>query len=159
MPSDPKPTIRKLAAQLGMHLKALRHWISQAWTDVGERHDRPTTDMVEENKQLKERVAALSGSTRYCVLRVRISPRSSNRVGDDRAVRERPSAVPGRARISVLGIAPSTFYEWRKRAITPSARQLADEELLAEIVDIHTSSGGTYGSPRVHAMPAVATSG
>lgn len=25
---------------------------------------------------------------------------------------------------------------------------------LAEIVDIHTSSGGTYGSPRVHAMLA-----
>ncbi|QBS38828.1 IS3 family transposase [Nocardia sp. CS682] len=24
--------------------------------------------------------------------------------------------------------------------------------MLAEIVDIHTNSGGTYGSPRVHAM-------
>ncbi|MET9284660.1 IS3 family transposase [Nocardia beijingensis] len=36
----------------------------------------------------------------------------------------------------------------------PSARQLADEALLAEIIDIHTSSGGTYGSPRVHAMLA-----
>ncbi|MFF7945211.1 IS3 family transposase [Nocardia gamkensis] len=24
--------------------------------------------------------------------------------------------------------------------------------MLAEIVDIHTSSGGTYGSPRIHAM-------
>ncbi|MFF2397422.1 IS3 family transposase [Nocardia sp. NPDC058114] len=25
---------------------------------------------------------------------------------------------------------------------------------MAEIVDIHTSSGGTYGSPRVHAILA-----
>ncbi|WP_433520413.1 transposase [Nocardia pseudovaccinii] len=57
--SDPKPTIRKLAAQLGVHHEALRHWIRQAEADVGERHDRPTTDMVEENKQLKKRVAEL----------------------------------------------------------------------------------------------------
>ncbi|UIJ61186.1 IS3 family transposase [Amycolatopsis acidiphila] len=34
----------------------------------------------------------------------------------------------------------------------PSARRLADERLLAEIVEIHTCSGGTYGAPRVHAM-------
>ncbi|MBF6520577.1 IS3 family transposase [Nocardia farcinica] len=56
--------------------------------------------------------------------------------------------------LRVLGIASSTYYWWRKRLQEPSARQNADEELLAEIVDIHTSSGGTYGSPRVHAMLA-----
>lgn len=54
--------------------------------------------------------------------------------------------------LRVLGIASSTFYGWIKQAKQPSARRLADEQLLAEIVDIHTSSGGTYGSPRVHAM-------
>jgi transposase InsO family protein len=52
----------------------------------------------------------------------------------------------------VLGIASSTFYGWLKQAKQPSARRVADEQLLAEIVDIHTSSGGTYGAPRVHAM-------
>lgn len=57
--SDPKPTIRKLAAQLGVHHEALRNWIRQAEADAGERHDRPTTDMAEENKQLRERVAEL----------------------------------------------------------------------------------------------------
>ncbi|MFC8048135.1 IS3 family transposase, partial [Nocardia sp. NPDC057353] len=56
--------------------------------------------------------------------------------------------------LRVLGIASSTYYWWRKRSVRPSARQVADEQLLAEIVDIHTSSGGTYGSPRVHAMLA-----
>ncbi|MFI6368812.1 IS3 family transposase [Nocardia sp. NPDC050630] len=54
--------------------------------------------------------------------------------------------------LRVLGIASSTFYGWLKQARQPSARRLADEELLAEIVDVHTSSGGTYGAPRVHAM-------
>ncbi|MEU2258240.1 transposase [Nocardia xishanensis] len=57
--SDPKPTIRKLAAQLGVHHEALRNWIRQAEADAGERHDRPTTDMAEENKQLRKRVAEL----------------------------------------------------------------------------------------------------
>ncbi|MFI9536882.1 IS3 family transposase [Nocardia fusca] len=56
--------------------------------------------------------------------------------------------------LRVLGIASSTYYWWCKRLDEPSARQIADEALLAEIVDIHTSSGGTYGSPRVHAMLA-----
>jgi transposase InsO family protein len=54
--------------------------------------------------------------------------------------------------LRVLGIASSTFYGWLKQAKQPSARRVADEQLLAEIVDIHTSSGGTYGAPRVHAM-------
>lgn len=56
--------------------------------------------------------------------------------------------------LRVLGIPVSTFYGWRRQAAQPSARQLDDEVLIAEIVDIHTSSGGTYGSPRVHAMLA-----
>ncbi|MGW0249586.1 IS3 family transposase [Nocardia goodfellowii] len=56
--------------------------------------------------------------------------------------------------LRVLGIASSTFYEWKRRAVEPSARHLEDQQLLAEIVDIHTSSGGTYGSPRVPAMLA-----
>ncbi|MBY8862278.1 transposase [Nocardia sp. CA2R105] len=57
--SDPKPTIRKLAQQLGVHHEALRNWIRQAEADAGERHDRPTTDMLAENKQLRKRVAEL----------------------------------------------------------------------------------------------------
>lgn len=57
--SDPKPAVRKLAAQLGVHHEALRNWIRQAEADAGERHDRPSTDMAEENKQLKKRIAEL----------------------------------------------------------------------------------------------------
>ncbi len=57
--SDPKPTIRKLAAQLGVHHEALRLWIRQAEADAGERDDKPTTDMLAENRVLKKRVAEL----------------------------------------------------------------------------------------------------
>ncbi|MGW0246716.1 transposase [Nocardia goodfellowii] len=57
--SDPKPAVRKLAAQLGVHHEALRNWIRQAEADAGERADRPTTDMAAENRALKKKVAEL----------------------------------------------------------------------------------------------------
>lgn len=41
--SDPKPVIRRLAAQLGVHHEALRNWIRQEEANRGERDDRPTT--------------------------------------------------------------------------------------------------------------------
>lgn len=57
--SDPKPVIRKLAEQLGVHHEALRNWIRQDEADRGERTDRPSSEMAEENKQLRKRVAEL----------------------------------------------------------------------------------------------------
>jgi transposase-like protein len=57
--SDPKPVIRQLARQLGVHHEALRHWIRQAEADAGERTDRPSTDMADENKRLRQEVAEL----------------------------------------------------------------------------------------------------
>lgn len=53
--------------------------------------------------------------------------------------------------LRVLGIASSTYYGWVQRQANPSQHQRDDEELVAKIVDIHTISGGTYGSPRVYA--------
>ncbi|MGI5238555.1 transposase [Dactylosporangium sp. CA-139066] len=50
--SDPKPVIRRLAAQLNVHHEALRHWIRRAEAEAGERTDQPTSDLVEENRRL-----------------------------------------------------------------------------------------------------------
>ncbi len=59
--SDPKPQIKRLAADLGVHPEALRGWIRQAEADHGERDDRLTTDeraeltaLRKENAQLKQ---------------------------------------------------------------------------------------------------------
>ncbi|GIJ50632.1 transposase [Virgisporangium aliadipatigenens] len=57
--SDPKPTIRKLAEQLGVHHEALRNWIRQDQADRGEREDRPAKDMVEESRRLMRENAEL----------------------------------------------------------------------------------------------------
>ncbi|MGK8524975.1 transposase [Nocardia asteroides] len=56
--SDPKPTIRKLAQQLGVHHEALRNWIRQADT-TGQRPEPAVTDLAEENKRLRKQVAEL----------------------------------------------------------------------------------------------------
>lgn len=57
--SNPKPVIKRLAEQLNVHPEALRNWIRQAEADAGERADRPTSDMLEENRRLAKENAEL----------------------------------------------------------------------------------------------------
>jgi transposase InsO family protein len=53
-----------------------------------------------------------------------------------------------------VGVSPAGFYDWHRRG--PSARELADRRLLADIRRIHRDSGGAYGAPRVHAELQIA---
>ena len=48
----------------------------------------------------------------------------------------------------LLVVSRSGYYAWQKRQ--PSAREMADTQLLLEIKKIFTASGQTYGSPRIH---------
>ncbi|CCH29432.1 IS3 family transposase [Actinosynnema sp. NPDC047251] len=52
--------------------------------------------------------------------------------------------------LRVLGVSSSTYRGWVARQADPSDREREDRAITAEITDIHTASGGTYGSPRVH---------
>jgi putative transposase len=54
--------------------------------------------------------------------------------------------------LRVLGIPPSTFYGWQARARQPSLRAIEETWLTEQIERIHADSGGTYGSPRMHAQ-------
>ncbi len=45
--------IAQLARQLNVHPEVLRNWIRQDEADRGERYDRPTTEMMEENRRLR----------------------------------------------------------------------------------------------------------
>lgn len=47
----------------------------------------------------------------------------------------------------LYGVTRAGFYAWKKRL--PSARAIADAELVEQIKKIHAASRGTYGSPRV----------
>ena len=55
---------------------------------------------------------------------------------------------PIRTMCEVLGVSTSGYYSWLKR--TPSERARRDAELTEMIVEAHTFSRGTYGSPRIH---------
>ncbi len=57
--SDPKPVIAQLARQLSVHPEALRNWICQDEADHDERHDRPTMEMLEENRRLRAEIMEL----------------------------------------------------------------------------------------------------
>ncbi|AXE76626.1 hypothetical protein C5746_06580 [Streptomyces atratus] len=52
---------------------------------------------------------------------------------------------------SILGIARSSFYYWRRTAPDRAARQAADDRLAARIRKVHRDSDGTYGAPRITA--------
>ena len=47
-----------------------------------------------------------------------------------------------------LGVSPSGYYAWLHRP--PSAREMANRELLEKIEAVFEESDQTYGSPRVH---------
>jgi putative transposase len=53
--------------------------------------------------------------------------------------------------LRVLGIAESTYYDWRARRVTPSRRELDDAALLEQILKVRAvhEFAATYGSPRV----------
>jgi putative transposase len=53
--------------------------------------------------------------------------------------------------LRVIGVPASTFYGWCRQVTQPSQRKRVDADLVEQITVIHGRSGGTYGSPRVHA--------
>lgn len=52
---------------------------------------------------------------------------------------------------TILGIARSSFYYWRRTAAARVARQAAGAKLAARIRTVHRASDGTYGVPRITA--------
>jgi transposase InsO family protein len=51
----------------------------------------------------------------------------------------------------ILGIARSSFYDWRRTAPARAARQAADDRLAARIRKAHKDSDGTCGAPGITA--------
>ncbi len=52
---------------------------------------------------------------------------------------------------TILGIARSSFYYWRRTAAGRAVRQAADARLAARIRKVHQDADGTYGVPRITA--------
>jgi transposase len=52
--AEPKPVIRRMAEELGVHHEALRGWIRQAEADAGERDDRLAVDRTDPTQVRRE---------------------------------------------------------------------------------------------------------
>jgi putative transposase len=65
-----------------------------------------------------------------------------------RFVSDNQADLPVKRMCELLGLARSSFYAWVNHK--PSARDLADVELLGLIRDIYRRSRNTYGAPRVY---------
>ncbi|WP_265567581.1 IS3 family transposase [Streptomyces hygroscopicus] len=50
---------------------------------------------------------------------------------------------------TILGIARSSFYYWRRTAADRTARQAVDARLAARIRAVHRESDGAYGVSRI----------
>ena len=48
----------------------------------------------------------------------------------------------------VLDVSPSGYYAWRGRP--PSAREMANRELVKKIEAVYNDNYGIYGSPRIY---------
>ncbi|MEU0633167.1 transposase [Streptomyces sp. NPDC005989] len=98
--SDPKPRIKRLAIELGVHPGALHGWIRQA--EAGERDGRPATN-APSSPHCARRTPSSSARTKSCAPPRLLSRRNSTRPGpDDGAPRRAPA--PG-SRVCPAGTA------------------------------------------------------
>ena len=66
-----------------------------------------------------------------------------------RCIHRRRNLYPIQMMCQAMKISPSGYYAWRTRP--ESRRRRYDRELTQAIRLLHAESGGTYGSPRLHA--------
>jgi transposase InsO family protein len=64
---------------------------------------------------------------------------------------QKEAGFPVTTACEAAGVSTSGFYDWRAReAAGPTARQLADAELIALMGEIHVACDGNYGVPRMY---------
>ena len=64
---------------------------------------------------------------------------------------QKAAGFPVTAACAAAAVSSSGFYDWQaRRAAGPTARQVADAEIVELMRQIHASSDGNYGVPRMH---------
>ena len=66
-----------------------------------------------------------------------------------RCIHRRRNLYPIQMMCQAMKVSPSSYYAWRTRP--ESRRRRYDRELTQAIRLLYAESGGTYGSPRLHA--------
>ncbi|MGC9671592.1 IS3 family transposase [Planosporangium sp. 12N6] len=144
--------INDVARELGVCHETLRNWV---------RKDRPATAPGGDGRALSvadkdAEIARLRAEVAELRVEKEILRKAAAYFQGDGSVTSRfrfistHRAAYGVKRLCrVLAVSRSGFYRWLAAEPDRTARQQADDALLAEIRAIHAESGGSYGSPRV----------
>ncbi|MEU1037042.1 IS3 family transposase [Streptomyces mirabilis] len=157
-----KRTYAAVAADVGVTGETLRSWVRQADEQAGGGHSRSDQTGESRDEELA-RLRAENGRLRKAEkgMGTRAGDPAAGgglfREGDEVKTRRwdfvsAHAETFGVQRICrVLQVARSGYYRWIAGAKARMERQVADDNLVAEIREVHTTHNGTYGVRRVHA--------
>ncbi|QKV90474.1 IS3 family transposase [Streptomyces sp. NA02950] len=154
--SRPEATIRQVAADLGINPETLRNWVRAAGASRprGRRAEvpaEPPTPLEAENAALRKKVRELEEEREILRKAAKYFAGGDALVNRFQFVADHHRRYGVKRLCTILGIARSSFYYWRRTAADRAARQAADARLAARIRAVHRESDGTYGVPRITA--------
>ncbi|MFJ5788369.1 IS3 family transposase [Streptomyces hydrogenans] len=154
--SRPGATIRSVAADLGVNPETLRNWVQAAGVSRprGRRAREPAeppTPLEAENAALRKKVRELEEEREILRKAAKYFAGPDAPVNRFQFVADHQRRHGVKRLCTILGIARSSFYYWRRTAADRAARQAADARLVARIRAVHLESDGTYGVPRITA--------
>ncbi|MEV5850714.1 IS3 family transposase [Streptomyces sp. NPDC090493] len=154
--SRPGGTIRQVAADLGINPETLRNWVRAAGASRprGRRTEvpaEPPTPLEVENAALRRKVRELEEEREILRKAAKYFAGGDALVNRFQFVADHQRRYGVKRLCSILGIARSSFYYWRRTAAGRAARQAVDARLAARIRAVHRESDGTYGVPRITA--------
>ncbi|MGW0574367.1 IS3 family transposase [Streptomyces tauricus] len=154
--SRPEATIRQVAADLGINPETLRNWVRAAGVSRprGRRAETPTeppTPLEAENAALRKKVRELEEEREILRKAAKYFAGGDALVNRFQFVADHQRRHGVKRLCTILGIARSSYYYWRRTAAGRAARQAADARLAVRIRAVHLESDGTYGVPRITA--------
>ncbi|MFC8870435.1 IS3 family transposase [Streptomyces sp. NPDC057148] len=154
--SRPEATIRQVAADLGINPETLRNWVRAAGVSRprGRRAEAPAeppTPLEAENAALRKKVRELEEEREILRKAAKYFAGGDALVNRFQFVADHQRRHGVKRLCTILGIARSSYYYWRRTAAERAARQAADARLAVRIRAVHLESDGTYGVPRITA--------
>ncbi|MCH0543507.1 IS3 family transposase [Streptomyces sp. MUM 203J] len=154
--SRPGATIRSIATDLGVNPETLRNWVRAAGASRprgcrAEVPADPPTALETENAALRKKVRELEEEREILRKAAKYFGRGDALVNRFQFVADHQRRHGVKRLCTILGIARSSFYYWRRTAADRAARQASDARLAVRIRAVHRESDGTYGVPRITA--------
>ncbi|MGW2184282.1 IS3 family transposase, partial [Streptomyces sp. NPDC001732] len=154
--SRSEATIRSVAADLGVNPETLRNWVraagaSRPWGCRVEASAEPPTPLEAENAALRKKIRELEEEREILRKAAKYFAGGDALVNRFQFVADHQRRYGVKRLCTILGVARSSFYYWRRTAADRAARQAADVRLAVRIRAVHRESDGTYGVPRITA--------